>query len=264
MTIGGANAAGVFVNTTTITARTPAHAAGAVNVVITNNDGQTVTGTNAYTYTAGPTFTSIAPTSGPLAGGTQVTITGTNFVSGGSFGVTIGGANAAGVFVNPTTITARTPAHAAGAVNVVITNNDGQTVTGTNAYTYAAAPIAAFSGTPRSGSKPLNVTFSDESIGVITAYLWNFGDGNTSALRNTSHEYTTVGSYSVTLNVTGPGGSNLVHKTNYITVNESPPVAGFSGTPRSGYDPLTVAFRNESTGRNNFLHLEFRGWNFIS
>ena len=54
MTIGGANAAGVFVNTTTITATTPAHAAGAVNVVITNNDGQNVTGTNAYTYTARP------------------------------------------------------------------------------------------------------------------------------------------------------------------------------------------------------------------
>ncbi len=114
---------------TTITATTPAHAAGAVNVVITNNDGQTVTGTNAFTYSAGPTFTSIAPPSGPTTGGTPVTITGSNFVSGGSFGVTIGGANANGVYVNPTTITATTPAHAAGAVNVVITNNDGQTDT---------------------------------------------------------------------------------------------------------------------------------------
>ena len=126
VTIGGANAAGAYVNPTTITATTPAHAAGAVNVVITNNDGQSITGTNAYTYTAGPTFTSITPTSGPTAGGTPVTITGSNFVDVGLFGVTIGGANAAGAYVNPTTITATTPAHAAGAVNVVITNNDGQ------------------------------------------------------------------------------------------------------------------------------------------
>ena len=149
VTIGGANAAGVYVNPTTITATTPAHAAGAVNVVITNNDGQSITGTNAYTYTAGPTFTSIAP-SGPTAGGTPVTITGSNFVGGGLFGVTIGGANAAGVYVNPTTITATTPAHAAGAVNVVITNNDGQSITGTNAYTYAAGPTFT-SITPTSG-----------------------------------------------------------------------------------------------------------------
>ncbi|HEY33294.1 MAG TPA: hypothetical protein G4O10_09370, partial [Dehalococcoidia bacterium] len=41
-----------------------------------------------------PTVTSISPTSGPAAGGTSVTITGTNFVNGAT--VTIGGASATG------------------------------------------------------------------------------------------------------------------------------------------------------------------------
>ena len=154
VTIGGTNAAGVFVNTTTITATTPAHVAGVVDVVITNNDGQTTTGTGAFTYIAAPapTFTSITPNSGPIEGGTPVTIVGTNFVSGGSFGVSIGGTNAAGVFVNTTTITATTPAHVAGVVDVVITNNDGQTATGTGAFTYIAAPAPTFASiTPNSG-----------------------------------------------------------------------------------------------------------------
>jgi hypothetical protein len=84
-----------------------------------------------------PTFISIVPNEGPTAGNQAVTITGTNFVDGGSFGVTIGGVAATSVVrVNAGEITAVTPAHAAGSVDVVVTNNNGQFVTGTNAYTY--------------------------------------------------------------------------------------------------------------------------------
>ena len=54
--------------------------------------------------------------SGPTAGGTPVTITGSNFVSGGSFGVTIGSVAASSVVrVDATHITAVTPAGTAGA-----------------------------------------------------------------------------------------------------------------------------------------------------
>jgi len=80
------------------------------------------------------------------------------------------------------------------------------------------APVAGFSGTPVSGSKPLTVVFRDASNGVVTSYAWNFGDGNTSAIRNPSHIYSTVGNYTVNLTVTGPGGSGFENKPNYITV----------------------------------------------
>ena len=140
VTIGGANAAGVFVDSTHITAVTPSGTAGARDVVITNTDGQTVTGTGAYTYVAPPTFTSITPNSGSTLGGTTVTIVGTNFVNG--IGVTIGGAAATNVnVVDATSITAVTPAGTIGAArDVVITNTYGQTVTGTGAYTYVIVP----------------------------------------------------------------------------------------------------------------------------
>jgi hypothetical protein len=157
VTIDGANAAGVYVSPTTITATTPAHAAGAVDVVITNNTGEIATGTGAFTYVAPPTFGSIAPTSGPTAGGTAVTITGSNFVAGPSLGVTIGSVAATSVVrVDAAHITAVTPAGTAGAKDVVVTSGDGQTDTGTGAFTYVAAPvapIAAFTNaTPRSGT----------------------------------------------------------------------------------------------------------------
>src|SRR6185369_11114218 len=111
-------------NSTSITATTPAHAAGAVNVVVTNSDTQSGTLSNGYTYTVAnpaPTVTSISPNAGTANGGTAVTLTGTGFLAGAT--VSLGGTTATGVtVVNSTTITATTPAHAAGTVNVVVTN----------------------------------------------------------------------------------------------------------------------------------------------
>ena len=106
-------------------------------------------------------------------------------------------------------------------LNVVVTTIPAQSQPGTGAFTYEAVPIAGFSGTPTSGSKPLNVAFTDASTGNVSSYAWNFGDGNTSLLRNPSHLYTTAGSYTVNLTVTGPGGSDFENKINYITVTNT-------------------------------------------
>ncbi len=87
------------------------------------------------TACAAPTVTSVAPTSGPDTGGPAVTITGTNFVNGAT--VTFGGTAATGVtFVSATQIDVTTPAHAVGAVDVVVTNPDTQSGTLANGYTY--------------------------------------------------------------------------------------------------------------------------------
>jgi len=140
VTIGGVAAAIGTVSATTITATTPAHAAGVVDVVVTTPSGSG-TGTGFYTYVnpLAVTVTLISPAVGPLVGGQAVTVTGTNFT--GTTAVTIGGVAAMNVVVvGPTTITATTPAHAAGVVNVVVTTPSGSG-TGTNLYTYATVPI---------------------------------------------------------------------------------------------------------------------------
>ncbi|MEZ4504240.1 MAG: IPT/TIG domain-containing protein, partial [Dehalococcoidia bacterium] len=141
VSFGGTLATGVtVVNATTITATTPAHTIGAVNVVVTNPDTQSSTLVNGFTYTAAaaPTVSAVAPSTGTTGGGTPVTIIGTGFVGGAT--VKFGANSATSVVVtNSTTITAVTPAGSAGTVAVTVTNPDTQNGTLPSAYTYAAA-----------------------------------------------------------------------------------------------------------------------------
>ncbi len=97
-------------------------------------------GTNGYTYVSTPWLNSISPNWGTPAGGPTRTVFGTGFQSGSK--VTIGGDAAANVVVNnANAITFFAPAHAAGAVSVVVTGPDGEpSNTLSQAYTYKTAP----------------------------------------------------------------------------------------------------------------------------
>jgi len=110
------------------------------------------------------------------------------------------------------------------------------------------APVADFSGTPLSGTAPLAVNFTDLSSGAVTSWSWDFGDTGSSTLQNPSHNYAVAGTYTVTLTATGPGGSDMATKVDYVVVSEPAPVADFSGTPLSGTAPLDVTFTDLSTG----------------
>jgi hypothetical protein len=95
-----------------------------------------------------PTVTSVSPSSGPTAGGTSVTITGTNFT--GATSVTFGGTAAASFTVDSSTqITATTPAGSAGTASVLVTTPGGTNVANT-LFTYVAAPTVT-SVSPSSG-----------------------------------------------------------------------------------------------------------------
>lgn len=95
------------------------------------------------TLTAGcarkpPVITKIDPASGPLGGGTTITITGTGFKVGDT--VSIGGVPATGVTVKPgktSTITATTPAGTAtGPVDVIVASKDGKVKSAAKTFTY--------------------------------------------------------------------------------------------------------------------------------
>jgi PKD repeat protein len=81
---------------------------------------------------------------------------------------------------------------------------------------------ANFTASPLSGSAPLDVQFSDLSTGTVDTYLWDFGDGGTSVEASPLHSYTTNGAYTVTLSITGPGGSDSETRTGYIAVGTAP------------------------------------------
>ena len=112
-------------------------------------------------------------------------------------------------------------------------------------------PVADFSATPLGGIVPLTVTFANQSTGDYDTCAWDFGDGEGSAqCADPVHTYADVGVYTVSLSIEGLGGSDVLTRTNYITVDEpgTPPVADFSATPLSGVVPLDVSFTNLSTG----------------
>ncbi|PYI80311.1 MAG: hypothetical protein DME26_21835, partial [Verrucomicrobia bacterium] len=89
-----------------------------------------------------PVILSILPNNGCTVGGTGITISGSNFLSGAT--ISIGGVAAGSVtFVNTNTLTAVTPANSAGGKNVVVNNPDTTSATLTNGFTYAAAPTFA-------------------------------------------------------------------------------------------------------------------------
>ena len=127
------------------------------------------------------------------------------------------------------TSTAQNPSHTytlAGTFTVVLTatnayGSDSETkigyITVTNPPT--DPPVAAFSGTPTSGTVPLTVTFTDASTNTPTSWNWDFGDGGTSTVKNPSHIYATAGTYTVTLTATNAFGSDSEIKTGYITAS---------------------------------------------
>jgi len=112
-------------------------------------------------------------------------------------------------------------------------------------------PVAEFSGAPTSGYAPLNVSFTDLSTNNPTTWSWDFGDGvGTSTQQNPSYIYNAEGTYTVTLTVSNAYGNDDEIKTGYINVQtepQDPPVADFSGSPTSGFEPLTVNFTDLST-----------------
>lgn len=114
----------------------PAHAAEANQaIVVTAPNTNSGTKSNAVARAKQtPVFTSITPAKGKAKGGTRCIIVGTSFTPG--MAVTIGGHACVVESQDSTHICIVTPAHAAGALDVVITAVNADAATGTGAYTY--------------------------------------------------------------------------------------------------------------------------------
>jgi hypothetical protein len=123
-------------------------------------------GSGQGSTTPAPKVSAISPNTGTVNGGTAVTLTGTGFLSGAT--VTIGGAAATGVtVVSSTSITAKTPAHAAGAADVAVKNTNNQVGTLSGGYTYTSGTAG---GPP---SAPAGATFFDNfSSGTLDTSKW--------------------------------------------------------------------------------------------
>jgi PKD repeat protein len=140
---------------------------------------------------------------------------------------------------------ARNPVHtyaAPGAYTVVLmaTNAAG---TGTSSQVVTiepgAPPVSKFEFTPTG----LQVNFIDKSTGDPTSWLWEFGDGNTSTVKDPIHTYAAPGAFTVGLTVTNSNGFNKSSQVVTVTAGKAP-VAAFEFKVNAAQ----VNFTDKSTG----------------
>jgi PKD repeat protein len=114
-------------------------------------------------------------------------------------------------------------------------------------------------GLPNSGRSSLIVMFEPFLNGIANQYFWDFGDGDTSSLRNPIHTYTTQGKCDVKLKVRleldDCSQEDSIIKEDYIIVNDLQ--AKFSANPASGVEPLIVQFTDSSTGNPDTWFWDF-------
>jgi gliding motility-associated-like protein len=128
-----------------------------------------------------------------------------------------------------------------------VTDSSGCTYADSVTVTVLDAGVAGFVASP-GGCTPWPVTFTDQSTAsgsaVVTSWLWDFGDGNTSTVQNPQHTYTTAGVYTVSLVITFSNGcSATLTQPGLVSISASP-VAAFAFTELSGG---LIQFTDQST-----------------
>ena len=118
-------------------------------------------------------------------------------------------------------------------------------------------PHAVFRADTTHGFPPFKVQFTDSSYGKIVSWLWDFGDSTASDKQHPMHTYPSSGTFTVSLTVSGPGGSHTETKKDYISILELPPVADFIADTTQGLIPLKIHFTDRSTG-----HVKIWYWDF--
>jgi len=85
----------------------------------------------------------------------------------------------------------------------------------------------------------------------LTSYYWNFGDGGTASGRTVTHSYTSVGNYTVTLNVTDSEGFwNVTSRIIQITIIHDVAIVDIEALKDTYADwlsPITITIKNKST-----------------
>jgi hypothetical protein len=178
----------------------------------------TTNGSDATFTTAvcAPTVSTVAPTSGPTLGGTSVVIIGTNLT--GASAVSFGGIAASSFTVDSATqITATTPAHAAGALDVVVTTAVGS-VTSVGAFSYAlSSQTVSFAPTASVTLGVAPVVLSASSTSGLTSFTFATSSA-ASICTVVGNTLTYVGAGTCALTAMQSGNANFASATASATV----------------------------------------------
>jgi len=127
------------------------------------------------------------------------------------------------------------------------------------ASTPPPAPEVAFTAQPSSGRAPLDVGFTNTTVGQVTSWAWSFGDGSASGLKSPTHRYLQPGTYYVSLTATGPGGAATVTASTPVTVSAS--TGGPVGLVAAyGFNEGTGSSATDLSGKGNVGTLSGATW----
>ena len=137
-----------------ITAVAPSHVAGQVDIIVDTMSGNSsANASDKFNFTqAAPTVTQVGPTSGGTAGGTAITVTGTNFTGASSvlFGTTIASSF---TVTSSTSLMVTAPSHSAGMVDVTVVTSAGSSAVNPNdQYNYTSSGPTVTSISPGTGT----------------------------------------------------------------------------------------------------------------
>jgi len=232
--------------TTTMTVVVPSGAPCSSSVVVTNAGGCASAGTTFTVSEPIPTITGFSPTSACVGTTPTITITGTNFVSGGTT-VTFSGSSAVtATYVSPTSATVTLPSNATNGT-ATITTCGGSSVSGvTFTITPNPSAITGTSAICATGSSTLNtVQLSD----VTTGGTWTSGTP-ANATVNSSGLVTGVAGGSSIISYTVNGCA----ATTTVTVNTIPNVPNTSTAPVSPITCGTAITSMKATSAGNTIY----------
>ncbi|QNK81641.1 IPT/TIG domain-containing protein [Nakamurella sp. PAMC28650] len=255
--VDGVNQPADATTDTTLTFTTNSHPAAQVQVTVQTAAGKS--GPSNFTFLDVPTTAKLSPDSGPVAGNTTVTVTGTGFVTGNTL-VLVDSVPYVGTVSSPTSLTFTTPSHPAGPADITV-QTPGGTSTPPLPFDYLPAPTAT-SLTPTSGltagNTPVTITGTNFVVGATTVTIGGnvvpagnvtVGNGGTTASFATPPH--ALGAVDVT--VTTPGGASTL--TAAYTYNNTAGAATLAPTsgPVLGGTPVTITgtgFVNGQTSVN--------------
>ena len=199
----------------------------------TNGDAYGTIALGINPQPATPTVTAVSPAAGTTAGGTSVTVTGTNLT--GATAVDFGATPGSSVSVNGggTSLTVNSPAHAAGQVDITVVTGIGTSATSSaDEYTYDATPtVTAVS--PAAGTTAGSTIVSVTGTGFLSATAVKFGTNAGTSLSIASDTSLTISSPSgsagtVDVTVTNPTGTSSTSPNDQFTYYAPPTVTAVS------------------------------------
>ena len=222
-------------NSRQITAVSPAGQEGAVQVVVETPGGTSENYKRYFTYKVPPpVISSMSPTKGPEAGGTVVTLTGSNFIDVSS--ISFGGVEAPKFTVaDDTSIIVESPANSTGKVDVTVISEHGQSNEVTFTYSSSNTPpqVERFSASPSVSIVNQEIVFAwevDDVDGGALICKLNTGNENGEQIvacgASFKYTYATTGTYVATLTVIDSKGESD-SKTLSVEVVDAPDTVAF-------------------------------------